>query len=210
MSETNPFGGKNPYGMYVPMTDDELDVLARLAEAGEFKVVIRDWGHVTGFLPGRYDPRTYNGQPLVVFGDKRISFYFRMNFNAPAIPQPNWYFDMEVWALGMRLFPGSERDDKNPYPGRLPTEYAGKPITVVAGMHLDMALDVAIDKIDPKVVKTVRPKAIGLTTRHGNMRLDLERQRILRVTQEGEKNIRKITSQEAVDATNKMKKSTKR
>lgn len=210
MSDTNPFGGKNPNGMYVPITDDELDVLARLAEAREFRVVIKDWGYVEGFSPGRYNPATFNGQPLVSFGDKRISFYFRMNFNAPAVPQPNWYFDMEVWALGMRLFPGSERDDKNPHPGRLPTEYAGKPITIVAGMHLDMALDVAIDKIDPKVVKTVRPKALGLTTRHGNMRLDLERQRILRLTQKGESDVRKVIAQEAREATEKMKKGTKR
>jgi hypothetical protein len=34
MSETNPFGGKNKHGMYVPMTDDEMEVLARIAAAG--------------------------------------------------------------------------------------------------------------------------------------------------------------------------------
>ena len=49
MSKTNVFGGKNPHGMYVPMTDEELEVLVRVAEAKEFKLVIKDWGHITGF-----------------------------------------------------------------------------------------------------------------------------------------------------------------
>jgi hypothetical protein len=196
--------------MYVPLTDDELEVLSRLAQAGEFKVVVKDWGHVKNFLPGRYDPMTYAGQPIVTFGDKRISFYFRMHFNAPAVPQPNWYFDMEVWALGFRLFPGAERDASDPFPGRLPTEIGGKPISLAAGMHLDLALDVAIDKIDPRVVKTVKPKALGLTTRHGNMQLDTHHQRLLHQTRRGEQMVRHYTLKEAADITKKMKKATGR
>ena len=196
----NPFGGKNPHGMYVPLTDTELEVLERLADAQEFKVVVKDWGFITGFQRGRYNEQWHmNPTPLVVFGDKRISFYFRMNFNAPIVPQPNWYFDMEVWALGHRLFSQ-----------RLPTEHAGKPIQVAAGMFLDMALDVALDRIDPKIVKEVMPKAWGLTTKHGNMKLDSYHKKLLAKTQAGEKKIREITKQEAQRATLAEKKATSR
>lgn len=195
---TNPFGGKNPHGMYVPLTDDELEVLERLALAQEFKVVIQDWGRVEGFTRGRFDPHTWNGTPVVVFGDKRISFYFRMSFNAPAMPQPCWYFDMEVWALGHRLFAQ-----------RMPTASNGHPVEIVAGMYLDLALDVALDKIDPAIVKEIKPRAIGLTTRHGNMHLDTHGQRLLYHTQSGEKMVRQLSVKEAVAATVKQKKSTR-
>jgi hypothetical protein len=203
MSENNrnPFGGKNPHGMYVPLTDTELEALARLAEAGEFKVVVKNWGEIIGFRRGRYVPEIWHANPipLVVFGDKRISFYFRMSLNAPAVPQPNWYFDMEVWALGHKLFSQ-----------RMPTEHAGKPIQVAAGVDLDLALDLALDKIDPAIVKQIMPKAIGLTTRHGNMRLDLHQQRLLAKTQQGERLVREVSASEARAATEKEKKATGR
>lgn len=208
MSEKkNPFGGKNPHGMYVPMSEDEIEVLYRIAEAGEFKVVIKgegqhgesvEWGYVTGFKVGKYPgPENYFGQSIVTIGDKRITFIFRMNFTAPALPQPNWFFDMEVWALGHKFFAQ-----------RFPTANGGNPIQVCAGMYHDFALDVAVDQIDPKIVKEIKPKAIGLTTRQGNMRLDLQRQKLLAQTQAGEKAIRKITAAEAIKATVDKKKAT--
>lgn len=200
-NDRNPFGGKNPHGMYVPLTDLELEALARIADAQEFKVVVKEWGVVSGFVRGRYVPEQWhaNPTPLVTFGDKRISFYFRMNLNAPAVPQPNWYFDMEVWALGHLLFSQ-----------RLATQVGGKPIEVAAGRHIDLALDVALDRIDSKIVKEIVPRAIGLTTRHGNMQLDSTRQRLLAQTQAGERQVREMTRQESVEVTEKMKKVTGR
>lgn len=197
--ERNPFGGKNPHGMYVPLTDTELEVLARLAEAGEFHVVVKEWGNITGFMRGRYDPNTWhlNPAPLIVFGDKRLSFYFRMSLSAPALPQENWFFDMEVWALGFKFFSQ-----------RMATESGGRPIQVAAGMDIDLALDIGIDQIDSQIVKTVMPRAVGLTTRHGNMHLNLQKQRLLAHTQAGEKMIRKLSAREAVTATVKKKKAT--
>ena len=198
-NKRNPFGGKNPHGMYVPLTDDELEVIERLALSGEFKVLIKGWGHVTNFQLGRYDPATYQGQPLVTFGDKNIHFYFRLNYTAPVVPQPNWYFDMEVWALGHKLFEQ-----------RMPTEHGGKPIQVVAGIFHDLALDISLDQIDPSIVKEIKPKAIGLTTRHGNMHLDLQRQRLMANMRAGEKMVRETSAKEAREATEKMRKATKR
>jgi hypothetical protein len=201
VSERNPFGGKNPHGMYVPLTDTELEVLTRLAETGDYRLVVKEWGVVTGFRRGRYDPNLWHANPfpLVVFGDKRISFYFRMSLGAPLVPQPNWYFDMEVWALGRRLFAQ-----------RMPTESGGRPIQVATGMDLDFALDVAIDKIDPRIVKEVLPKTIGLTSRLGNMHLDVATQRLLAQTQTGERHVREIAAKEAAAVTAKQKKATGR
>lgn len=202
MSENkrNPFGGKNPHGMYVPLTDDEMEVLFRLADAGEYKLVVKDWGFITGFKVGKYPgPEQYRGEPIVTIGDKRISFTFRLNYTAPALPQPNWYFDMELWALGHLL-----------YKHRMPTESYGNPIQIAAGTFNDFALDIGIDHIDPAIVKEVKSKQIGLTTRQGNMHLDLHGQRLLAQTQAGEKAIRKLTDQEARKATEKMKKATGR
>jgi len=196
----NPFGGKNPHGMYVPLTPDEIEVLHRIAEAGEFKVVVKDWGHVTGFKVGRYPgPQLYNGEPIVTIGDKRISFTFRLNYTAPIVPQPNWYFDMEVWALGHKLFEQ-----------RMPTQADGQPLQVAAGIFNDFALDVAIDQIDPAIVKEVKPKTIGLTTRHGNMHLDLRHQKLLAETQAGERRVREMSVKEAQKATEEMKKASGR
>jgi hypothetical protein len=201
MAKSNPFGGKNPHGMYVPLTDDELEVLERLALSGEFKVVIKDgaveWGHVTGFQLGHWDPPKWDGKPLVTFGDKNIHFYFFMHFNAPVIPQPNWYFDMEVWAVGHKL-----------YAGRLPTETGGKPIQIVAGMSMALALDVSIDLINPSIVKEIKPKAVGLTTRHGNMKLDVRGQRLLTELKQHEAQVREVSRREAEMATKKKKKVT--
>lgn len=195
MSETNPFGGKNKHGMYVPMSDDELEVLARIASAGEFQLVIKNWGRIDGFKLEKFEAETWTGKPVVVFGDKRISFYFVMNFSAPATPQPNWYFDCEVWALGRLMIQH-----------RLPTEINGHPIQIVANQILALALDIAIDTISPEFIKMVKPKTVGLTTRHGNMHLPLHLQRLLKQTQESERQVREIIAQEAVTATVKSSK----
>ena len=65
------------------------------------------------------------------------------------------------------------------------------------------ALDVAIDQIDPAVVKAIKPGAVGLTTRHGNMYLDGERRDLLARVQEGERAVREESVREAAEATAK-------
>lgn len=193
----NPFGGKNPHGMYVPMTDDELEVLARIAVAGEFVLEIKDWGRVSDFVPARFNQSTWDGKSIVTFGDKRISFYFTMAFSAPEIPQPNWFFDMQVWAHGFKLFEQ-----------RMPTEMGGEPLMIGKDLVLQWALDVAIDTIDPAIVKAVKPKAVGLTTRHGNMHLDTHHQKLLAQLKRGEAEVRAFSAEEAAAATLRMKKRT--
>jgi len=158
-----------------------------------------EWGFVDNFKLGRYDQATYRGESIVSFGDKNIHFYFRLNYKAPALPQPNWFFDMEVWAMGHKLFSQ-----------RMPTEHGGQPWQIVAGIYHDLALDVSLNMIDPRIVKEIKPRAIGLTTRHGNMHLDLKRQRILANVRAGERAVREMSAGDAKAATEKKNKATGR
>lgn len=174
----NPFGGGNKNSLYVPMSDIEQEVISRLIETGDLRVHIVGWGVVNN--------------PRVTFGDLRVSISFRMDFDRPpppgvAVP----FFDLELrTGSGLLLF----KDRKS-------TEYAGQPITVAAGVFLDMVWDIAIQNLDPKLVKMLKPGATGLTSRlqdrdtkditfQGNMRLDPRRQRLLRVLRQGEALVR--------------------
>ena len=127
----------------------------------------------------------------VTFGDLRLTLSWRMNFNRPEVPMPVHYLDLELRTrAGMRLFG----------PDRLSTEYDGKPIHVAAGMFIDMAWDIAIQKIDPALVKTLKPGAIGLTSAEGNRRLNPEKQKLLNMVRKGEALVRAYDVEKAKKA----------
>ena len=44
--DQNQFGGGNPNSLYVPMSEDEQEVLQRLVETSDLRVVIDGWGHI--------------------------------------------------------------------------------------------------------------------------------------------------------------------
>lgn len=187
--ETNIFGGGNKLATYVPLTDVELEVLERLALGGDFSLVIREWGTVKNFKYQKVDPNTWNGTPSVYFGDKRISFWFVMNLKRPEMPQPNYYFDIEVWARGRKLFQAKHD-----------TTYGGKPIEVVRGLQLGIAFDVALHSISPELIKQIKPGTFGLTSRHGNMDLDANKARTLHNLLKSEKQVREDTRKRAESA----------
>ena len=164
--ETNPFGGKNPNSLYVPMSETEQEVLDRLVTADDIEVHIIGWGVLH--------------TPKIRFGDKRVSIRFQLSFNAPAIPTPVYYFDLELRTrAGLVLF--AERHS---------AMYDQKPISVSAGMHLDMIWDIAIHKMSEDVVKMIKPGAVGLTSRVDNMHLKPETQAILKILHDGEASIK--------------------
>jgi hypothetical protein len=199
----NPFGGKNPHGMYVPLTDVEQEVLLRLAQEGEYKLVVKGWQEFDNFILVPYavvrmiDPSLpISPHSLVTFGDKRISFYFSITVpDNDTIPRKNYFFDIEVWAKGFKLFSQ-----------RMPTEVGGEPIPIFSRAFWNIALDVALDMIDPAIVKAIKPAAVGLTTRHGNMHLDTSHQKLLHTVQMGEKTVRDDSKKEAATVTEKSKK----
>jgi len=186
-SETNAFGGANPHGLYVPLTDLEQEAISRLVEADDLEVVIHGWG----LIP----------KPKVSFGDLRVSIPFTLTFNAPDVPQPLHYLDLELRTrAGMTLFRQ-----------RQPTIYGGQPIMVGTGVVLDFAWDIALHHIDPKIVKALVPGAVGLTSRRldketgeatfaGNMRLNGEQKKLLRQVEAGNREIRATDAQKVVAA----------
>lgn len=173
MGETNIFGGGNANSLYTPMSEVEQEVVARLVEAGDLRVVVVGWGHVD--------------RPRVTFGDMRLMVAFRLSFDRPEAPVPVHYLDLELrTGSGVLLF----RD-------RQPTVYGGNPIHVAQGVYLDLAWDIAVKSIDPALVKSIVPGAVGLTSRFqdrdtgqmtltGNMRLTPAEAAVLRQLREGE------------------------
>lgn len=167
MRDVNPFGGKNPHGLYTPMSEIEQECLMHLVQAGDLRVHVLEWGVVN--------------QPRAVFGDGRLQVAFRLSFNRPETPQPVYYFDLELrTASGILL-----------YKERQSVMYDGKPVSVAAGVYFDMVWDIGIRSIDPQVVKAILPYVQGLTSRlqdkdtgeltlMGNMRLNSYQQRLLK------------------------------
>lgn len=177
MSDRNPFGGLNPISAYVPMSDLEREAISRLIEAGDLMVLIHGWGYLE--------------TPSFVLGDAQVMVPMTLTFDRPATPIPVSYFDLELRTRGgVTLF----RE-------RQPTLYGGLPIMVGAGTEIQMIWHIGIQNIDPNLVKSIVPGAIGLTSRVldkdtgrptlvGNMKLEQGRRRLLENVRKGEARIR--------------------
>ena len=137
----NRFGGGNVNSLYVPMSETEQEVIARLIEADDLEIVVVGWGVVN--------------KPKVIVGDLRVSFQFRLTFNAPVNPIPVYYFDLRL----------QTRAGEPIFQNRQSVMYGNNPMMIGAGVFLDMAWDIAIQNMNPAFVKRVMPKAIGLTSR---------------------------------------------
>lgn len=174
MTDKNPFGGGNPNSLYVPMSEVEQEVLARLIESGDLIVHIVGWGYIQN--------------PKARHGDLRLQIELPLVFNAPAPPGiPVHFFDLELrTGSGMLL-----------YKSREVVEYGGKPIMVAAGVELGFVWDIMIGAIDPAVVRAIKPGTVGFTSRlqdrdtkemtlEGNMRLDAQGRNLIRLVREGE------------------------
>ncbi len=158
---SNIFGGKNKNSLYIPMSEIEQEFISRLVDNKDFYIVIHDWGHVD--------------HPTVTFGDKNLHFRFNMFFDRPENPMPVHFFDMELKTYsGLSLFRQ-----------KMDLGYGGQPMLIMQGLELDMVWDISLKNIDPKIIKKIMPKTLGLTSRLqdsttgemtvlGNMKLDRE------------------------------------
>tara|TARA_R110002153_G_scaffold210139_2_gene362791 strand:+ start:196 stop:705 length:510 start_codon:yes stop_codon:yes gene_type:complete len=164
------------------MSDVEQETLMRLAERQAFRVHIVDWG--------------WHNAPQVLVGDHRLSLQFTMTFNKPEIPQPCHYFDLQLYASGIKVF--QERQT---------LIYGGRPQVIGAGLQLTLAWDIAIAHIDPKLVKAV-VGATGLTSRlqdkdtgemtlFGNTKMSATDRHELVKMRESEKRVRLATAMAA-------------
>lgn len=183
--DTNPFGGKNPHGLYVPISEDEQEVLSRLVETKDLEVVVHGWG--------------ISENPDIIFGDFRVSVPIRLDFEGLKGPTTIRYFDLELRTqAGLSLF--RQRMAVNP------------PYIAHNGTFLAMAWDIAIDHMDPAIVKMLKPGAIGLTSRRldrdtkersqfGNMRLLSHEKFLIHYMDQGANSIRAQDTDEVVQAT---------
>jgi len=173
VSDKNIFGGGNANSLYTPMSEIEQEVLSRLAENGDLRVIIVGWGYVD--------------KPRITIGDLRLSLAFRLTFDRPEVPVPLYYLDLEL----------RTRSDVLLFKERQPTTYGGVPVQAGAGVFFDLAWDIAIKAIDPALVKTLMPSAMGLTSRFqdkdtgaltltGNLRLTAAERKALEVLRKGE------------------------
>lgn len=172
------FGGRTKQGLYVPLSEDEQEVLDRLVQLKDVQLLIHGWGIID--------------QPTMVVGEHRVTVKFRITFKAPATPTPVHFFDLELRThqTGITLFRK-----------RMPCTYDNKPIIVQAGMYLDLAWDIALHSMDPNLVKLLKPGALGLTTRRidkdtkevsleGNMTLDGDQRKALVMMERGAAQVR--------------------
>jgi len=184
---TNAFGGQNPAGLYVPISEDEQDALHRLVEAQDLKLVIHGFGVIEN--------------PKMIVGDLRVRVDFKIVFEGLLVVQPLWYLDLELQTgAGETLF--RERQS---------TVYNDEPIELFEGLELCFRWDIALKHLDPDLVKRLTG-AIGLTSRlqdkdtkdftlEGNMNLDGTQKRLLRELEGGENEMKAHDLQKTVSAT---------
>lgn len=174
-TDKNPFGGGNPRSLYVPMSEDEQEIIHRLVDSQTLEIIIHPWG-------------LHTKPTWVGVGDKRVAIKFPITFTRPTDPVPAKSVDLELLGMGISLL-------RKPYPTIMPD---GSPLLVGAGLCLELQWDIAIDHIDPKIVKALKPGAHGLTSRRidkdsgkrtmeGNMYLDPEKKNLLHFVEKGEK-----------------------
>lgn len=177
MTKKNVFGGGNPNSIYVPMSEVEQEAVSRLVESKDLRIVIVGWGHID--------------QPRVTFGDARLQFQFRLNFDRPEVPVSVYHFDFELRTRSGGLL----------YKSRESVVYDGKPVQVATGVYFDMVWDIMVRSIDPNLVKSLVPGATGLTSRlidkdtgnltvEGNMKLDANAKTLLHGLRRAEDRLR--------------------
>lgn len=176
----NPFGGKNPHGLYVPMSETELEALDRVVHSGD--LVLKVFGQK---IP----------QFRIEHGDLRVRIVFDVAFDLEK-PTTVYYLDLELSYKGLVL----KTDRKS-------TLVNNEPLMLGPGLSITFVWDIAIHHMDPNFVKVVLPGAIGLTSRRidkdthnatliGNMRADEKQKRILHQLKESEKVVRKVDHRE--------------
>ena len=182
--ERNPFGGKNPLGLYVPMSETEQEFVNRLVEAGDLQVRVHGWGIVPN--------------PKVLQGDHQVIIPLTLHFDRPEVPIPVRSLDLELLTgSGLSLYRETQ-----------PCEYGGQPLLIGSGTRIDLVWHIGIRAMNPNLVKSLMPGVKGLTSRAfdrdtgaltltGNLKLDSEKRKLLQIVREGEANVRRERDEKA-------------
>ena len=135
-NERNIFGGKNPKGLYVPLSEDEQEVLERLINSKDLILEILGWATLEN--------------PRLIVGDLRVGIPFTLTFSGGVSTVT--FLDLVLKkANGMPVF--KQRMPIHP------------PLRVMPGTEVGFQWDIAIDHMDPDFVKTIKPGAFGITSR---------------------------------------------
>ena len=188
-SDQNPFGGKNPLGLYVPMSEDEQEVIARLVDNEDIILIIHGWSTLE--------------KPQIIYGDLRLCVKFHLEFSGAITPLNFLDLELRTRSSGICLFKQ-----------RLPAMQGGQSIMVGQGVGIDFAWDIAIDHMSPEIVKAIKPGALGLTSRRidkttgertpeGNMRLTEAQRNMIQVMENGSAKIKTEDTKQVVEATKK-------
>lgn len=193
MTDENLFGGKNPHGAYVPLTETEQEVLHRLVNTQDLVVEIKGFGTCE--------------EPQVRVGDHRVQVIIDHVFDRPEIPRDTYWLDLclKTRATGIRLFQH-----------RYATVHDGLPVKLGGGLRLGFQWDIALSHLDPKLVKKIKPGALGLTSRvldketgdrtfRGNMNLTPDQEKVLAAMRQNEKRLHQMDSEKVEKAQKQQK-----
>lgn len=193
MSDQNIFGGKNPHGTYVPLTETEQEVLHRLVGTQDLVVEIKKFGTCSN--------------PQVQVGDHRVQVIIDHVFDQPEVPRDTYWLDLvlKTRQSGLVLFQH-----------RYATVHEGLPVKIGGGLRLGFQWDIALSHLDPALVKKVKPGAIGLTSRvldkdtgdrtlQGNMKLSSDQRRVLETMRQNEERLHRL-DEENLKAAQKIQK----
>lgn len=181
-ADKNLFGGANPRGLYVPMTEDEQEVLHRLTEGELLELIVGGVGSI----------------PISQFivGDHRIGIQFQIQFPEGIEPYKLYFLDLEL----------KTREGFTLAKERLPSLVGGKPISVFGGFSFGLQWDISIHALNPKLVKMYKPLHRGLTSRRqdkdtgqiteeGNMKCTPQQKKAIHTLKEGYEEIKKAKAE---------------
>lgn len=125
-------------GKYIPLLDDEQETLQRMIEGQDVYVEVVDWG--------------YHSTPIITAGDKRVQVRFMMEFVKPvglSVP-------VNQFTLRLKL-----RNGRTIFQDTKSARYNNRPLSVTAGMQLDMVWDIALDRISADFKRQFLPGIKG-------------------------------------------------
>ncbi len=186
MSEKNPFGGGNPNSLYTPMSEDEQEAISRLVAARDLHIHVYDYDQVDS--DGKVWKWGVIHSPVCTFGDLRLDIPLCFTFDRPEDRIiPTKHLDLELrTGQGILLFKE-----------RVSTLTGLSPIPITKGFCLQSVWTIGIRRIDPRLVKMIKPGAIGLTSRWtdkdtgdltflGNTKMSDTEKKLLRILRQGE------------------------
>lgn len=187
--ETNLFGGKAKNALYFPMSEDEQETISRIIEAKETIPQVTLVGPFGEVNPVVDDFRMKHG-------DSRVQVDLFLKFETPVIWVPVHLAKLSLFYKERLLF--SEEQS---------LIYGGQAESVGQGKTLALRWDIQIKKINPELVKLVKPGSIGLTSRVGNTHYNEETNRVLNDLRNSQEKVKQLTKKEILKAKTKIKES---